>query len=759
MQSAPDISAPRKRRRTAKSCEQCRHRKVGCDQAHPCGPCRRSRDHLTCTYRDTAAGAPDYGQPGPHNLDNGHNTPHTVSTRPNPHQASRPEVLVAGVVPDTRVWAAQGNHHRETDAPSSQTRLPAENGGSADQTIQRLEERIQRLEAEVRNTQQGLDRNLPKTSLSVGATTAPRLRFTRGKVKLFAQSHWVHTAEKVFDLGSFDSQIEPTLGLDREEWTKACSELRSLRKTVKASRLAQLDMPLDFKDLHKTVPSRDVCELLVAYYVGTFGRMYNIVSVPEFQEQLNKFWIDAESLPKLFFMKLSLVLAIGAPFTDQHHCKIDADTLKRSTHQWIYAVQSWLSGPAEKSTQNLDGLQVLCLLAVARHVNGLGISSPVFSTTSLVSMARQMGLNRDTGEFPLLSRSQAQMMTSLWSAVVELALLSHLESGGPLIGLEELGARQPGNSNHSYFMDESVSEGPLGRKNMATYLMLLKSQGLRIQALNIINNGIGPQTIYESVVELADQLRKACTEASAFFSANARDLGPESVFHRMYIDMYLRKHILMLHRPFMLAAQEDPRFHLSRKVCLESCMIIASYIHEQHNSVGLLDLSRMMIHGSGFLRGALSLDVIVTLGYEVITQLQEEGSLQEPNTYDPARELARSGREPVIRHLENIRGQLAKSIAQGDPSLKRFIMVSALLSKIKALESGGNVRDAHYDSVKNAVQVCSKSLEAYLDQQVPRPGDADAATMSQYDGVDLNLDTMSFEALMNPLLLFKCPEF
>ncbi|KAJ4396320.1 hypothetical protein N0V93_000539 [Gnomoniopsis smithogilvyi] len=583
MQSAPDISAPRKRRRTAKSCEQCRHRKVGCDQAHPCGPCRRSRDHLTCTYRDTAAGAPDYGQPGPHNLDNGHNTPHTVSTRPNPHQASRPEVLVAGVVPDTRVWAAQGNHHRETDAPSSQTRLPAENGGSADQTIQRLEERIQRLEAEVRNTQQGLDRNLPKTSLSVGATTAPRLRFTRGKVKLFAQSHWVHTAEKVFDLGSFDSQIEPTLGLDREEWTKACSELRSLRKTVKASRLAQLDMPLDFKDLHKTVPSRDVCELLVAYYVGTFGRMYNIVSVPEFQEQLNKFWIDAESLPK--------------------------------------------------------------------------------------------------------------------------------------------------------------------------------SQGLRIQALNIINNGIGPQTIYESVVELADQLRKACTEASAFFSANARDLGPESVFHRMYIDMYLRKHILMLHRPFMLAAQEDPRFHLSRKVCLESCMIIASYIHEQHNSVGLLDLSRMMIHGSGFLRGALSLDVIVTLGYEVITQLQEEGSLQEPNTYDPARELARSGREPVIRHLENIRGQLAKSIAQGDPSLKRFIMVSALLSKIKALESGGNVRDAHYDSVKNAVQVCSKSLEAYLDQQVPRPGDADAATMSQYDGVDLNLDTMSFEALMNPLLLFKCPEF
>lgn len=451
-------------------------------------------------------------------------------------------------------------------------------------------------------------------------------------------------------------------------------------------------------------------------------------------------------LNQTFILKLSLILAIGVPFTNAHQCKVESETLKRSAQQWIYAVQSWLSGPAEKSIQNLDGLQVLCLLAIARHVNGLGLNSSIFSISSIVLIAKQMGLDRDTQNFPSLSRSQAEMMTRLWSTIVELALLSHLESGASLAGLDHLGAKQPGNINDSDLVDESVWETALstedGITDMSTHLVLLKSQKLRIQALNIINNEIVSETCYESVVELADQLRKACAEASAFFSAHLEQLGPESTFHRMYVDMYLRKHILLLHRPFMLAAPRDPRFHLSRKTCLESCVIIASYINEKTISGGVLDLFKMMTHGSGLLRGALSLDIIVTLGYEINIQLQEEGHLQEATVYDPARELARVGREPVLRRLENIREQLAKNIVQGDPSLKRFVMTSALLSKIKALESGGNVRNAYYDAVKDAAQVCTRSLETYLAQQTPQLGDMIDAGTPGPDEAELDLDTM-----------------
>lgn len=442
-------------------------------------------------------------------------------------------------------------------------------------------------------------------------------------------------------------------------------------------------------------------------------------------------------------MRLSLILATGVPFTYEDQCNVEADTLERSAQQWIYAVQSWLSGPAEKSVQNLHGLQIFCLLAIARHVNGLGISSPFFSTTSLVSMARQMGLDRDTRDFPAISCAQAEGMTRLWSTVVELSLVSYLESGTPLV---EMDTRQPRNLDDSDFTDESVIKGSLGTKDcitdMSIQLVLLKSQGLRTRALNIINNGIGPQTSYEAVVELADQLRKACVESSAFFQAHTQELGPDTVFQRMYVDMYLRKHILLLHRPFMLASQEDPRFHLSRKVCLESCMIIASYIDEKSTTGGVVDLSRMMIHGSGFLRGALSLDVIITLAYELNTQLQEEGPFKEPVAYDPARELSRAGREPVIRRLEYIREQLSRNIARGDPSLKRFVMVSALLSQINTLEYGSNARDAFYHSVKDSVQICTTSLEVYLAQHAPQPGVVNNAPTPWSDGANLDLDTM-----------------
>lgn len=197
-------------------------------------------------------------------------------------------------------------------------------------------------------------------------------------------------------------------------------------------------------------------------------------------------------------MKLSLVLAIGVPFTYDLQDDVNADTLQKSAQQWIYAAQSWLSGPTEKSIQNLQGLQMFCLLAVARHVNGLGIISPFFSAASLVSMARQMGLNRDTRNFPTVSRSQAESTTRLWSTIVELSLVSCLESGTPLVGLEDLGARQPSNIDDSELTDGSALDGLLatddGITDMSTHLVLSKSQGLRTQALNIINAEPGSQT-------------------------------------------------------------------------------------------------------------------------------------------------------------------------------------------------------------------------------------------------------------------------
>jgi hypothetical protein len=43
-------SNPRKRRRPALSCQQCRARKVKCDKEMPCGPCTKAYGSLKCSY-------------------------------------------------------------------------------------------------------------------------------------------------------------------------------------------------------------------------------------------------------------------------------------------------------------------------------------------------------------------------------------------------------------------------------------------------------------------------------------------------------------------------------------------------------------------------------------------------------------------------------------------------------------------------------------------------------------------------------------
>lgn len=47
--SVTPVTAPRKRRRPALSCEQCRRRKIKCDRTYPCGQCLQSKT-ASCTY-------------------------------------------------------------------------------------------------------------------------------------------------------------------------------------------------------------------------------------------------------------------------------------------------------------------------------------------------------------------------------------------------------------------------------------------------------------------------------------------------------------------------------------------------------------------------------------------------------------------------------------------------------------------------------------------------------------------------------------
>lgn len=207
---------PRKKQRTAKSCEQCRHRKVRCDQRFPCGPCCRSRGRLSCAYRSLpgdAVSARDL-QPGPV----------AAAATAAPGAAT----TTTAVTPATAAGGASGSsqappaHDRPARASTSGNhvgRVGQSAGGlrassssfprigASDHTVdllKRLEVRIQRVEDQAGRELHARDggESAEPESLRV-APVVPRFRFSQDKVRIFGEAHWMHAMSKV----RFESSI------------------------------------------------------------------------------------------------------------------------------------------------------------------------------------------------------------------------------------------------------------------------------------------------------------------------------------------------------------------------------------------------------------------------------------------------------------------------------------------------------------------------------------------------------------------------
>lgn len=231
MASQADLEPARKRQRKAKSCQPCRDRKVRCDQASPCGPCQRSRDHLKCTYRDLPPSLDGFADGSSHSV--GVATGAQSSLRPEPARAAALPGNVYHTAQSPGGWTTLNAPHSAN--PASNGVAPAyagahvavrPHGGAVpmiqDAKIKELEERVRLLEEDrVRRLEnehvrpsgeesashsrqlqprmsddQAAGEDAAKDKTRINAIP-PRLRITTEKVKLFGPSHWVHTTEKV----------------------------------------------------------------------------------------------------------------------------------------------------------------------------------------------------------------------------------------------------------------------------------------------------------------------------------------------------------------------------------------------------------------------------------------------------------------------------------------------------------------------------------------------------------------------------------
>jgi hypothetical protein len=474
-------------------------------------------------------------------------------------------------------------------------------------------------------------------------------------------------------------------------------------------------------DLLNQCPPRADADGFLCAYLETFEPIYRNLHVPTFHQDYDAFWQAPNDSTMVFRLKLSLVFAIGTTFCQDHQ---DYEIWSRSAHAWVHAAQWWLSGPSEKLTYTVDGVQIACLLVLARQVTSVGITSWSGMDIAL-RLAMAVGLHRDPATFPALSQFDSHIRRRLWYTALELSMQSAIGSNTPFTMTTEhydtaipddIGDECFVEKDGSFVCDRNLSgdqrlprQYPRGGVCLRMNIQRLEIEFIpvRLRVLEIVN-GFRRDYDYEEAIELSDKLRKHCDEVTAY-----------NDFSAQWLDICTRRYILLLHRPFLMRARTNPQYYYSRKICLESAMVISWYADYFLHLPAWpqWQMGKLMIVMRGPLNGALSLDMIMILGLEMTTQF-EEGHKFNIVHHSPAAELARAQREPVMKILRHIQEQLLQIIALGLPSMKRYGYVTALLGQLDAL----NARSTslmHGDEPENVAEEVTKTVHQAVGKLKP----------------------------------------
>jgi fructose-specific phosphotransferase system IIC component len=133
------------------------------------------------------------------------------------------------------------------------------------------------------------------------------------------------------------------------------------------------------------------------------------------------------------------------------------------------------------------------------------------------------------------------------------------------------------------------------------------------------------------------------------------------------------------------------------------------------------DFVYLTVLGSGTFKGAICLNAITVIYLEIITQLEEEESLSTMSQSNVVplmatnilKKVARVAREPLVQILEHLLEQFLHIIAQGDVSLKTYIILSAALSQIKAMEAGGPAGQIVTETLRRCLESCYSLLRPH----------------------------------------------
>ncbi|KAH6633473.1 hypothetical protein C7974DRAFT_172295 [Boeremia exigua] len=582
-------------RRPALSCVECRMRKVKCDRNKPCGACIRTKSEK-CTYRPARAATRRTEQ-----LPEAAGST-TALDRSGPigeHQAPEPTSM-----PSERS-ASDLSSHSAARASSFMTVLLTEN------------------ERPLPVTDQGGVLEEDTRPIADIVTDIPG---TFQKSKFFGQSHWMNALEPYGALGDANTIVNPaTDRVEVKKSTELYKTVKELKTMARILKTARMLLPAIAPEALGSLPCKAICDILVDGYLRTFEGALRVLHIPSFRKEYDDYWSGrAQSKPSVQ-LKIMLVCAIGVPF----YTGVDQPRFRTSCAKWIQAAENWLAAPHAKSRLNMAGLQIQVLVLLAKQVCNVEGDHVWITAGSLLRTAMYLGLHRDPSYFGKINTFHAEMRRRLWATVLELEVQSSLDMGmPPLISVHDFDTNPPSNVDDEDLYEQEDSPLNIKPLEMCTdcSLQIAFAQSLpeRLEIVRLIND-IRFDLPYSKCLQLGKTLTELCDSKTRFFKEALKGGARITPFQIKFLDSLVRRFVLGLHRPYFVKAKENPYYHFSRKICLESSLAI---IAPATAAVGE-DWTLLTYRAVGFFK-SLILYAMSTIYYELNTQIEEHQNAPAP---------------------------------------------------------------------------------------------------------------------------------
>ncbi|KAF2712893.1 hypothetical protein K504DRAFT_423060 [Pleomassaria siparia CBS 279.74] len=710
-----DGTGPRKRRRTALSCVECRRRKVKCNRERPCGPCSKTKSP-TCTFRPNSritpqpTIAPDVAHP---RSGSQHGSSLSSSKTNQDNTCDTDAILNRYIAPGTL-----GVHGNSTLGPLSVSNYDSSSQSSA-LTIRTLSARVNDLEGKLAALSNGgSSKNI--SYLARNSPSAPAGQFI--KSKFYGESHWMNCIEPYEALGQMNQSIAVNPQTNKTEICQSTRLYTSIReckmmaRTIKSSRVAYPNLT---PELLASIPTRAVCDQLVQCYLRTFEGIFRVLHIPTFTREYESYWENTAAAKPSVVTKILLVCAIGVPFYTPSTDGQSHPSLRSLCTKWIQSASLWLNSPHEKSRLNMAGLQIQILVLLARQICNVDGDLIWMPAGSLIRSAMHLGLHRDPSNFPKISTFHAEMRRRLWATVLEITSQSSLDMGmPPMISLNDYDTRLPENVNDEDIGDigsmAPLMPRPEGEFTQTSIqIAFTQTLPMRLEMIRLMND-LRAELSYDDVLRLGSELLTTCRSNAQRMQSHlvrppSGSTSAPNAFQLKLFDVLVRRFVLCLHHPFFAKAKTNPQYYYSRKVCLDISVSILTPV----SPAGVEDDWRnLMTYGVGFVK-SLFLYGLSTVYLELVARIEEmheETPTVLPITPD-------SSPSVVPDNFHTLRSLLvaSKSIAEsrmrrGETNAKGVLFIDCGIARIDALVSGNETESAVLEAAERGVKECAKVM-------------------------------------------------